>query len=251
MTSSISVMIISASIRGPSLRLGHVCYARPIVGRIVFITDRSPALALPAVQSLGFDVKVEPLSVDSLARLGDLAPSMLFVDAVPDPGRAFDVMTRLARERPDAPTVVVVDQSGLEAFGWPQVADDVFLPESSSAELRVRIAVLVRRTGEAGDAVLRLGPLAMNVETYQVAVGGRVLDLTYKEFELLRFLVQHPGRVFMRSELLKEVWGYDFYGGTRTVDVHVRRLRAKLGAGHEGLISTVRGVGYRAVASAS
>ena len=97
-----------------------------------------------------------------------------------------------------------------------------------------------------GDATLRLGPLAMNTETYQVSVSGALLDLTYKEFELLRYLVQHPGRVFTRTDLLQEVWGYNFYGGTRTVDVHVRRLRAKLGVEHEGLIQTVRGVGYRA-----
>jgi DNA-binding response OmpR family regulator len=79
-----------------------------------------------------------------------------------------------------------------------------------------------------------------------VLVAGRILDLTYKEFELLKFLVQRPGRVFTRTELLSEVWGYNFYGGTRTVDVHVRRLRAKLGPEHEALIQTVRGVGYRA-----
>jgi len=72
------------------------------------------------------------------------------------------------------------------------------------------------------------------------------VDLTYKEFELLRFLVQRPERVFTRSALLQEVWGYNFYGGTRTVDVHIRRLRAKLGPEHEGLIETIRGVGYRA-----
>ena len=86
----------------------------------------------------------------------------------------------------------------------------------------------------------------MNTDTYQVLVTGRILDLTYKEFELLRFLVQRPTRVFTRTELLSQVWGYNFYGGTRTVDVHVRRLRAKLGPEHEGLIQTVRGVGYRA-----
>ena len=84
------------------------------------------------------------------------------------------------------------------------------------------------------------------MHTYQVAVAGRLLDLTYKEFELLRFLVRAPGRVFTRGALLRQVWGYDFYGGTRTVDVHVRRLRAKLGPEHETLIQTVRGVGYRA-----
>src|SRR5262249_36667814 len=92
----------------------------------------------------------------------------------------------------------------------------------------------------------RLGMLVLNVDTYQVSVAGRLLDLTFKEFELLRFLVQRSGRVFTRAELLAEVWGYRFYGGTRTGDVHVRRLRAKLGPEHEGLIRTVRGVGYRA-----
>jgi DNA-binding response OmpR family regulator len=82
---------------------------------------------------------------------------------------------------------------------------------------------------------------------YIAKVKGRVLDLTFKEFELLKFLAQHPGRVFTRAVLLQEVWGYDFFGGTRTVDVHVRRLRAKLGAEHESLIGTVRNVGYRFV----
>jgi len=115
-----------------------------------------------------------------------------------------------------------------------------------SAELEVRMRILARRTGGAGEGLLRMGPLSINIDTYQVAVSGRVLDLTYKEFELLRFLSQRPGRVFTRSQLLAEVWGYNFYGGTRTVDVHVRRLRAKLGPEHEALIQTVRGVGYRA-----
>ena len=83
--------------------------------------------------------------------------------------------------------------------------------------------------------------------TYTAKLGGRALDLTFKEFELLKYLAQHPGRVFTREQLLQEVWGYDYYGGTRTVDVHVRRLRAKLGPEHEQLIGTVRNVGYRFV----
>ena len=99
---------------------------------------------------------------------------------------------------------------------------------------------------EQRGLMIRLGPLAIDTDTYQVVVAGRVLDLTYKEFELLRFLVQRPGRVFTRTELLSQVWGYNFYGGTRTVDVHVRRLRAKLGPEHESIIQTIRGVGYRA-----
>ena len=94
---------------------------------------------------------------------------------------------------------------------------------------------------------IRSGELSIDEATYTARLRARVLDLTFKEFELLKFLAQHPGRVFSRSHLLQEVWGYDYFGGTRTVDVHVRRLRAKLGPEHEALIGTVRNVGYRFV----
>src|SRR5438094_3726617 len=134
----------------------------------------------------------------------------------------------------------------MERFAWAEVADEYVPSGPAAAELGVRLAMLTRRSGGAGEATIRLGPLAIDTDTYQVVVAGRVLDLTYKEFELLRFLVQRPGRVFTRTELLSQVWGYNFYGGTRTVDVHVRRLRAKLGPEHESIIQTVRGVGYRA-----
>jgi DNA-binding response OmpR family regulator len=144
------------------------------------------------------------------------------------------------------PTMVVVARPDIDRFPWAQVADEFVHSGTSAPELRVRLAMMARRIGEGSEATLRLGPVAINTDTYQVAVAGRVLDLTYKEFELLRFLIQRPERVFTRTELLSEVWGYDFYGGTRTVDVHVRRLRAKLGPEHEALVETVRSVGYRA-----
>ena len=92
---------------------------------------------------------------------------------------------------------------------------------------------------------IRNGDLSVDEATYSAKLKGRVLDLTFKEFELLKYLMQHPGRVYTRDQLLQEVWGFDYYGGTRTVDVHVRRLRAKLGAEYEQLIGTVRNVGYR------
>ena len=94
---------------------------------------------------------------------------------------------------------------------------------------------------------ISLGELVIDEGTYTARLRGRPLDLTYKEFELLKYLAQHAGRVFTRAQLLQEVWGYDFFGGTRTVDVHVRRLRAKLGTEYESLIGTVRNVGYKAV----
>jgi DNA-binding winged helix-turn-helix (wHTH) protein len=115
-------------------------------------------------------------------------------------------------------------------------------------EARLRL-VAGRQASQAPAAPdeIRAGDLAIDEATYTARLRSRALDLTFKEFELLKFLAQHPGRVFTRAHLLQEVWGYDYFGGTRTVDVHVRRLRAKLGAEHEGLIGTVRNVGYRFV----
>jgi DNA-binding response OmpR family regulator len=220
-------------------------YPRLVVGRIAFLTDRSPFAVLPALQSLGLDVKTEALAAESLSDVDDLAPSVVVVDGEENPEQAFSLLSSMAIRRARVPVVAVLARSDLERFPWAEVADELLLGGASAAELRLRLAMLTRRTGGAGEGIVRLGALAINTESYQVVVAGRILDLTYKEFELLRFLVQRPDRVFTREELLRHVWGYDFYGGTRTVDVHVRRLRAKLGAEHEALIQTVRGVGYR------
>ena len=216
----------------------------------MFLTGRSPDQVLPAASVIGADLKTEPPSPQSLARLPDLGPDLLVADAVEDPARAHELLGVLASAGSEVPALAVLSREDLGRFDWAAVADEFVFPEVSEAELRLRLDLLVARRGAAGDAVIRLGPVAINVETYQVTAGARVLDLTFKEFELLRFLARHRGRVFSRAKLLREVWGYDFYGGTRTVDVHVRRLRAKLGPEHEHLVETVRGVGYRATESA-
>ena len=215
--------------------------------RLLFLTDRRPDEVLPAVRALGADVKTEALDADGLARIPDLLPDVVLADAVPDPGRCFGLLMAL-RAAGGSPAVVVLGRDQLEAHPWQEVAEEFVHPETGEAELRLRLTILRARLGETGEGVIRLGPVAINVETYRVTASGRAVDLTYKEFELLRFLAQGAGRVFTRAQLLREVWGYDFYGGTRTVDVHVRRLRSKLGPEHEHLIETVRGVGYRATA---
>jgi DNA-binding response OmpR family regulator len=214
--------------------------------RILFLSDRSPGDVLPAALALGADLKSESPSPDTLGRLPDLAPDLVVADAVTDPARAHEVLTVLRAAGSPIGVVAVLTREALGRFRWHEVCDDFVFPQTSEAELLVRLDLLRARRGESGEAVVRLGPVAINRDTYQVTVGGRPLDLTYKEFELLRFLAERPGRVFSRATLLQEVWGYDFYGGTRTVDVHVRRLRAKLGPAQEHLIETVRGVGYRA-----
>ena len=212
----------------------------------MILTDRSPAEVLPALSDVGFDVKAEPLASQSIAHLDDLSPSAVIVDAEENPDQGFRLLSEMASGPSGFPALAVISRSDLDRFAWHEVTDDFVFSGATASEIRTRLALLARKSDSADEGVHRLGPLSLNTDTFQVKASGRVLDLTYKEFELLRFLVQRPGRVFTRSALLQEVWGYDFYGGTRTVDVHVRRLRAKLGVEHEGLIETVRGVGYRA-----
>jgi DNA-binding response OmpR family regulator len=218
------------------------------MARLVLLSDRSPRDALPAIEAIGVDVKVEPLGADSLAHLPDIAPEAVLVDAAENPPHAYRVLDALAAAGTRLPVAVIVERADLDRFAWHEVADELLYPGAPEAEIRVRLAMLRRRLGGEEASAIRLGVCAINSDTYQVTADGRPLDLTYKEFELLKFLAQHLGRVFTRGALLREVWGYDFYGGTRTVDVHIRRLRAKLGPEHEHLIETVRGVGYRAAA---
>ena len=151
------------------------------------------------------------------------------------------------------PLLAVLTEGGLAGLDAEWGVDDVLLDTAGPAEVEARLRLAMtalqarRRATEdscrsrSGDVVDRRGDATPRGSR------GRLLDLTYKEFELLKYLAQHPGRVFTRAQLLQEVWGYDYYGGTRTVDVHVRRLRAKLGPEHEVLIGTVRNVGYRFV----
>jgi DNA-binding response OmpR family regulator len=151
------------------------------------------------------------------------------------------------REVPLSPLLLAIGQ---EQVGELLLRDDLFddfciLPARPN-ELVTRLQHLFWRAGQnLRPDVIEYGPLVLNLETYQAAVGGRVLDLTYMEYELLRFLAGHPAKVFTRETLLSRVWGYEYYGGARTVDVHIRRLRAKLGEEHAHLIQTVRSVGYR------
>ena len=127
-----------------------------------------------------------------------------------------------------------------------ELFDDFCLSPFHPTELEARVRHMFFRGGtETRPDMVEYGGLALNLETYQASIDGHPLDLTYMEYELLKFLAQNPGKVFTREILLSRVWGYEYYGGARTVDVHIRRLRAKLGEEHANLIQTVRSVGYR------
>ena len=146
----------------------------------------------------------------------------------------------------DAPLLLVVTEGGLTAVSTDWGVDDVVLVTAGPAEVdaRIRLAIGAQAAGAVVDHASRPRAISIDESSYSAKVHGQPLDLTYKEFELLHFFATHPSRVFTREQLLSEVWGYDYFGGTRTVDVHVRRLRAKLGD-LEQLIGTVRNVGYR------
>ena len=151
------------------------------------------------------------------------------------------------RDIPIEPVLLLVRGAGLADLELrDDLYDDFCLDPFPPRELEARLRHLLWRAGTGtGPEMIEHGGLALNLETYQAAIDDRPLDLTYMEYELLKFLAQHPGRVFTRETLLSRVWGYEYYGGARTVDVHIRRLRAKLGEEHAGLITTVRSVGYR------
>ena len=212
---------------------------------LAVLSDRPLQAVLPALDELHRDLKLEPLAATSLGHVVELDAEAVLVDAVENPGQAWSLLQQARARDRRVPLVVIAERDQLERHPWHEVADEVLYPGAPAAELRLRLAMVRRRAGSGDAAMIRLGPLTIDSETYRVEASGRPLDLTFKEFELLRFLASRPGRVFTRPALLREVWGYDFYGGTRTVDVHVRRLRAKLGPEYEQLIETVRSVGYR------
>ncbi|GAB77810.1 DNA-binding response regulator, OmpR family, contains REC and winged-helix (wHTH) domain [Austwickia chelonae] len=181
-----------------------------------------------------------------LGRRGDI----VLVDARRDLAGARALCRLLATTGTSCPVIVVLTEGGLVAVAHDWTFTDILLDSAGPAEIDARIRLALTRAPQDDpdlNSPITNGNLEIDESTYAARLDGRLLDLTYKEFELLKYLVQHPGRVFTRTQLLQEVWGYDYFGGTRTVDVHIRRLRAKLGTDNENLIGTVRNVGYRFV----
>ncbi len=207
------------------------------------------AEVLPALGLLSHHVRILPAEPTALI---DAPPAdAVLVDARRELAMARSLCRVIRTTGLSAPLFAVLTEGGLAGLTPEWGIDDVLLDSAGPAEVEARLRLAIARglEGDPADDDVRItaGVLVIDEATYSVKLRGKALDLTYKEFELLKYLAQHPGRVFTRAQLLQEVWGYDYFGGTRTVDVHVRRLRAKLGSDHETLIGTVRNVGYRFV----
>ncbi len=220
-----------------------------LVELLLLTSDPNPEAVLPSLALLAHHVRPAPTEVSSLLEAG--SADVALVDARTDLAAARGLCRLLGSTGSSVPVVAVLTEGGLVAVNADWGLDDILLPGTGPAELDARLRLLVGRNGGVASpensGKITLGELVIDEGTYTARLRGRPLDLTYKEFELLKYLAQHAGRVFTRAQLLQEVWGYDFFGGTRTVDVHVRRLRAKLGSEYESLIGTVRNVGYKAV----
>jgi DNA-binding response OmpR family regulator len=221
------------------------------MAKILMLTNSLGASAevLPALGLLQHDVRILPVEVSVLID----APIVdcIFVDARRDLPNTKAFTKLITTTGVSTPIVVITTEGGLSAINADWQIADVILDTAGPAEVDARIRIVIGKDALTQLAKnpslkeIRSGEVVIDEDSYTAKIKGRTLDLTFKEFELLKYLAQHPGRVFSRSQLLQEIWGYDYFGGTRTVDVHIRRLRSKLGPEFESVIDTVRNVGYR------
>jgi DNA-binding response OmpR family regulator len=213
------------------------------MAQLLVLTSESDIEVLPALGLLSHRVRSIQAEPASLVNAPD--HDLVLLDARKDLTSSRALARILVSTGISSPLIIVVSVDGLAAMNQEWGSSDIILDSAGPAEVeaRIRLAIGKYRAVKEVDTIQASG-VVIDESSYSAKVHGRPLDLTYKEFELLKFLAQHPGRVFSRDQLLSEVWGYDYFGGSRTVDVHIRRLRAKLGE-LEGLISTVRNVGYR------
>jgi DNA-binding response OmpR family regulator len=215
---------------------------------LLLFPDPAPPALAQALDMAGYPWKAvaTPQAAERLEPDDGWSGAIVCADA--DPETAFALCRALRkRDVPLTPLLLVVTADQLSELELREdLFDDFCVAPWRGQELDARLGHLFWRTGRGTRPdLVEYGPLILNLETYQASLAGRPLDLTYMEYELLKFLATHPGKVFTRETLLSRVWGYEYYGGARTVDVHIRRLRAKLGEEQANLISTVRSVGYR------
>jgi DNA-binding response OmpR family regulator len=213
---------------------------------VLLLTDAGDfAAVLPALELFAQEVRYAPL--DGYAVERHERAEVAIVDARSDPAAARNACRRLTVIAPTVALIAVVEAADFVAVDIDWHFDDVLVATATAAELHARLRLAIARRRSVLEGTLKFGDLVLHPASYTAEMGDRVLELTLTEFKLLNYLVQHAGQAFTRTRLMHEVWGYESNRRARTVDVHVQRLRAKLGAGHESLVDTVRGVGYMAV----
>ena len=221
------------------------------MAKVLLLTNTHGASAevLPALGLLQHNVRILPAEASVLVDAPEV--DVLLIDARRELPAAKSLTKLITTTGIGCPIIAITTEGGLSAFNADWGISDVMLDTAGPAEVDARIRIVLGKQAASDlhndphSGEIRSGDVSIDETTYTARLKGEVLDLTFKEFELLKYLAQHPGRVFTRAQLLQEIWGYDYFGGTRTVDVHIRRLRSKLGPEFEAIIGTVRNVGYR------
>ncbi len=199
-------------------------------------------LRLELMQS-GFVCSIAPDGSKVIQQIAEQSPDLLLVE-VDAPSRIHELSQKFKRER-HLPVIALVCPETLDSLGGHWDVDDFLISPYDVRELVLRAKRLLNKTRSRNGEVIRRGDLLIDQVKCEVTLSGRVIMLTFKEYELLKFLASNPDRVFTRETLLNSVWGYDYYGGDRTVDVHIRRLRSKIEDSSHTFIKTVRNIGYQ------
>lgn len=201
--------------------------------------------------SVGFEVSCFESGDEYFEASRDLNPSIFILDIMLPGPSGYAILSHIRNDEKTANTpVIMLTARSAEmdrVAGLEQGADDYVVKPFGILELQARVNAVLRRTGEDNDRV-SFHDLQIIPQSRQVVKDGQALDLTYKEFELLSLLIKSKGAVLSRDNILSRIWGYDFAGETRTVDAHIKTLRAKLGddADNPRYVTTVRGIGYKA-----
>ena len=213
--------------------------------RILLLAPQDDRGSYRPLEEEGFTLSLyqEPLIVEEIPL--DESPDLVVVDIALMPAEDLSAFLQRCKEV-QIPVLAVVSQEHRSLLDPTLPVEDFIFSPLGDAELRIRVRHILWKTGswDSGQ-VVRIGDLLIDQERYEISVAGRRVILTYKEYQLLCLLATNPGRVYSREALLSRVWGYDYFGGTRTVDVHIRRLRSKVEDATHLFIETVRNVGYR------
>ncbi|MBI4285970.1 MAG: response regulator transcription factor [Chloroflexi bacterium] len=214
--------------------------------KILLLAEESRAAAdlRARLTASGFACVIARAGEEITAQIAEQAPDLVVIEAS-SPASVHDLSARIKQET-SLPVIAIVPEQVLTSInGHLDTTDDFIIKPGHTRELELRIKRLLPKGNGKDSERIQCGDLLIDLATYNVTVAGKLVELTFKEYELLKFLASHPGRVFTRQSLLDQVWGYDYFGGDRTVDVHVTRLRNKLEDPTHTFIETVRNIGYR------
>ncbi|MGH7197154.1 MAG: winged helix-turn-helix domain-containing protein [Candidatus Omnitrophota bacterium] len=222
-----------------------------MVGNILIIGDQNKQaqeLRDAVKKETHFTVRLASLNGTSVKAAIEIQPDLIILNPKAGYLEMMDLYYAIKKEPQvqDTPIALLMDESEMKSADLPSGIQEILYRPLRIPEAIARLKLLFKRVHKIDQKnLIQRGKLAIDASKYEVKVGDRKIDLTFTEFELLKFLCTHPGTVFTREVLLNKVWGYEYYGGTRTVDVHIRRLRSKIEGKSHTFIETVRNIGYK------